>query len=127
MLPEQTIVVDNEIRALSNDALPAVLRLRDQYEQLWRSVIEAGIEVGAFAVPHPSLARLGLLELCTGVARWYSPRGTLTIAEVTQAHVQMAFSLLGVAADGTAAAPPPPPPVEPILELVARGWGLEVS
>ena len=123
MLPEQTMVVDNEIRALSAAARPRVLQLRDEYEQLWRSVIEAGAGSGAFVVAHPSVARLGLLELCTGVAHWFSPGGPLTISEVAQAHVDMAFAMLGAGADARAV----PPPVGPILDVVVSGWGLPVS
>ena len=123
MLPEQTIVVDNEIRALSAAARPQVLQLRDQYEQLWRSVIEAGVAAGVFTVEHPTIARLGLLELCTGVARWFSPSGPLGISEVAQAHVAMAFAMLGAERKGG----PDLPSVEPVLQVVASGWELALS
>lgn len=123
MLPEQTIVVDNEIRALSPGARPRVLQLRDQYEELWRSVIEAGVAAGAFTVAHPSVARLGLLELCTGVARWFSPSGPLGISEVAQAHVEMAFAVLGAGPDAGLEVPS----ADPVMRVVASGWDLALS
>ncbi|ETK35286.1 TetR/AcrR family transcriptional regulator [Microbispora sp. ATCC PTA-5024] len=111
---DETIVVDNELRALTPERRVAVLALRDAYEQVWREVIDDGCARGAFRVPDARVARLALLEMCTGVARWYSPGGPLSLAEVTAAHAAMALAMLGCAdppaADGSA------------IELLAELW-----
>jgi AcrR family transcriptional regulator len=125
LLPDQTMVVDNEIRALSAERRDQVLSLRDRYESLWREVIAAGQSTGDFVIEHPAVVRLGLLELCTGVARWYSPEGPLSVAEVAQEHVRLAHAMLGVRGGRGEIASAPSP--EPVLALAREVWGLSVS
>jgi AcrR family transcriptional regulator len=112
---DETIVVDNELRALTPDRRAAVLALRDEYEQVWRAVLEGGCALGVFRVPDARVARLALLEMCTGVARWYSPTGPLGLAEVTAAHAAMALSMLGCADQPSSNASP--------IDLITEIWG----
>ena len=87
-----SLVIDNEIRALTKPA--DVVHLRDAYEDLWRQSISAGVEAGAFHVADPALARLALLEMCNGVAQWFRPGGALTLAEVCDRFSDMSLSLI---------------------------------
>jgi AcrR family transcriptional regulator len=91
----ETVVVDGEMRALTGERRAAVVALRDAYERIWQDVIDAGCAAGAFGVAEPRVARLGLLELCSGVSRWYSPGGPLPLAELTDRYTEMALGLLG--------------------------------
>lgn len=121
---KETIVVDNELRALSAGARKTVLDLRDDYEALWRDTISEGSAQGTFQVQDPTIVRLGLLELCTGVARWYSPSGSLPLTDITQAHVRMAFAMLGVRPNRSRKDGDAVPPVEPVLQRVSEVWGV---
>jgi AcrR family transcriptional regulator len=87
-------VGDTEIRSLSRSRMSRVVALRDAYQQLWEDAIAEGVRRGAFAVPDVKLATLALLEMCTGVARWYSPRGRLSLDEICDAYVEMAMAML---------------------------------
>ena len=114
----QTQVVDGEMRALSPTRRREIVALRDEYETLWSKAIETGQEDGDFALQPPRLARLALLDLCSGVARWYQPQGPTTREELATRYAEMALGLLG-------AEPLPPATTADLLrrslELIA-GW-----
>jgi AcrR family transcriptional regulator len=93
--PDETRVVDDEVRALSAPARREVIALRDRYEQLWQDSIEAGVADAAFQVDDPALARRALLEMCSGVARWWTPEGPLGLDALAGEYAALALRLLG--------------------------------
>lgn len=96
--PEQTRVVDDELRALAPAARAEVVALRDRYEALWQAAIEDGVACGSFSVTDPGLARRALLEMCSGVARWWTPEGPLGVEELADEYADLALRLLGTPA-----------------------------
>lgn len=94
--PNETRVVDNHVDALSPKARRSVVRLRDAYERLWADAIEDGLRSGVFTTAQPAATRIALLEMCNGVARWYSPRGPLTLDQLAAHYVELARRALGV-------------------------------
>jgi AcrR family transcriptional regulator len=113
---DETRVVDNEIRALTAPARRRIVRLRDEYEQVWAAAIEDGIRAGVFKDAAPTVTRLALLEMCSGVARWYSPRGPLALDELTEQYARLAMRMLGSEDDGYQAA------VHRAREVVSTVW-----
>ncbi|MFJ5679694.1 TetR/AcrR family transcriptional regulator [Streptomyces sp. NPDC093097] len=94
--PEETAVVDNELEALGPERRTAMVALRDAYEGHWRRAIANGCASGLFTVPDQTFARMALLEMCSGVAKWYSPDGPIALDGVATAHARLALQLLGV-------------------------------
>ncbi len=97
-----SIVGDAEIRSLTPARRRKAVALRDSYETLWEETISEGSRQGDFHVPDVKLATFALLEMCSGVAYWYSPNGRLSLDAIAKAFVEMALSLLGVDPVGTA-------------------------
>jgi len=95
--PAETRVVDHEIDALTPARRRLIIRLRDEYEELWSAAIADGVASRAFSVEEPAVTRLALLEMCSGVARWYSPRGPLGLDELAAHYAQLALRMLGSA------------------------------
>lgn len=93
--PEQTRVVDDEVRALSPAGRRGVVALRDRYERIWQRVLEDGAAAGAFTVADPAIVRRALLEMCSGVARWWRPRGALGVEELADEYAGLALRLVG--------------------------------
>lgn len=73
--PLTCAVVDGEMRSLPTEVRKEVVQIRDRCEAVWQSVLEAGQEAGTFTLGDPRLTRLHLLDLSTGVMRWYRPDG----------------------------------------------------
>lgn len=103
-------VGDTELRSLSPRRRARVMALRDAYQAIWEDAIASGIESGAVTVPDVKLATLALLQMCTGVAHWYKPKGRLSLDEISATFVTMARALLtgGERQDGSPPASPPP-------------------
>lgn len=93
--PRETRVVDGELAALSAGPREEVVALRDRYEALWQDAIDAGASSGAFAVASTAVARRALLEMCSGVARWYDAAGPLDLDHLADQYATMARQLLG--------------------------------
>jgi AcrR family transcriptional regulator len=87
-------VGDTELRSLSRARRARIVALRDEYQAIWTDAITSGIASGAFAVPDARVAAMALMQMCTGVAHWYSPRGRLSLDQVSAAFVTMTRALL---------------------------------
>ena len=118
--PEQTRVVDNEVDVLSPAAREPVVALRDGYEHLWATTIGDGVAAGTFHTPHPAVTRLALLEMCSGVARWYSSSGPLALDELARFYAELALRALGCPSDAGVSE------VKQCREIVAKEWGVPV-
>jgi AcrR family transcriptional regulator len=65
-------------RRLLND----YIRLRDQYEGLFRTTIEEGIRTAEFAWTDPKLTSLFILGLVNSVILWYKPERGISSVEI---------------------------------------------
>lgn len=87
-------VVDNQVSALDPDDRVLIIQQRDSYEKFWADAIAEGVAEGLFSVPDQSAARIALLEMCSGVARWYSVDGRHSPDQIADIHVELAAALL---------------------------------
>jgi len=87
----ESAVVDTETRSLTGDNRVEIVSLRDRYECLMYDVLRSGEAAGVFTIADVRLLRLGLLEMCNGVSRWYSPSGRSSIETVADTFAE--FSL----------------------------------
>jgi AcrR family transcriptional regulator len=98
----ETLVTDSEIRALEPEGRDEIVGLRDRYGALFRDVLEAGREEGAFAFGDAHVATNALMTMCAGVAVWYRPDGPLTLQEIADTFAQLVIG--GVSASAVEAA-----------------------
>jgi AcrR family transcriptional regulator len=118
--PDETRVVDNEVRALSPAARRTIVKLRDDYELLWAEAIDAGIAAGSFHTGQPAVTRLALLEMCSGVARWYSPGGPLTLDQLATHFAELAMRALRCVDVGEQ------PDLKRCREVVSQVWKVRI-
>jgi AcrR family transcriptional regulator len=96
----ETTVLDIELRALAGKLRDEIIALRDRYEALWTAALQEGIDEGIFHDVDAHDARLALIEMCTGVATWFSPTGRRTPEELGRRFADMALALLDARRDG---------------------------
>lgn len=125
---QRSLVADDELRAVSDVAFTKVMQLRDGYERLWAEALERGKRSGEFTFGDARITRLALLEMCNGVARWYSDRGPRHPAEIADSFADLALAMVRARIDGqpVQAAGLPGRPTREILALVdaeLRGAG----
>ena len=79
-----------EWRSLSEDKQKFILKLRDEYENLWFSVIRQGIKDGA--IKHDEFILRRLLAGAIGwSANWFRPDGDLTMDELAEQTLMLAI------------------------------------
>lgn len=117
-------VVDHQIRDLGPKARAAVIALRDEYEATWRSLLADGTEGGAFRIGSPKLTRLALLEMCNGVATWYSRSGEFAPGDIADYYADLALGMVAarrgsraIRLDATAG-----PPVGELLPMLNEAY-----
>jgi TetR/AcrR family transcriptional regulator, cholesterol catabolism regulator len=86
--PHITHVTDNELRNLKAEYLEYILRKRDEYEGLLHRLLSEGIAAGLIKVDNMPLARMAILQMCTGVTIWFRQNGPLTVDQVAEAYIQ---------------------------------------
>ncbi|MFC5931310.1 TetR/AcrR family transcriptional regulator [Cryobacterium melibiosiphilum] len=117
-------VVDNQVGALDPVDRLVIVQQRDAYEKYWADAIADGVAAGYFSVPDQSSARMAILEMCSGVARWFSEGGKYSVDQVADIHVDLAASLL--AGGGTSFDREQSEPHLDIHELVEQIWAIHV-
>ena len=90
----EAFVTDSEIRALSSDARDALLESRDEYQEMFRSLIVDGIDEGELKTPDPAVATYAILLQCTGVALWYQPDGPVDLERIAELHIELVLGSL---------------------------------
>ncbi|ADB50658.1 TetR/AcrR family transcriptional regulator [Conexibacter woesei] len=99
--PRTTSVIDQELNALPAPVRKRTLAQRDVYEARWEAVLRAGVDGGEF-VERGRVGRLALLQMCTGVAHWYRPRGEMRVVELCDRFADMGLALMGARRGGEA-------------------------
>jgi AcrR family transcriptional regulator len=122
---QRSLVADDELRAVSDAAFTKVMQLRDGYERLWAETLEHGQQSGDFHFADARITRLALLEMCNGVARWYSDRGPRHPAEIADRFADLALAMVGAGSAGPAAAARglPTRAILALVEAEVRGAG----
>ena len=80
-------VSHSELRSLSAANLRRVTAKRDQYEQVFRGLLLAGVRAGSFQVADVKLTAAAILSMCTGVATWFSEGGRLAPEAIADRYV----------------------------------------
>jgi hypothetical protein len=95
---KEVFVGNSELRSLTGKNRVKIIRLRDDYERLFRQIVHDGSNAGLFHVDDSKVATFALLALCTGPSTWFSPRGRLSVDELSDMYTELAFRLLNASA-----------------------------
>jgi TetR/AcrR family transcriptional regulator, cholesterol catabolism regulator len=80
-----------EVRALTGERLQSILKMRDDYEAKWVSLVEQGTKDGKFVCVDPKIAVLQLLSPGLSVSRWYKADGRLPADELAASMAEIAL------------------------------------
>lgn len=62
---------------------------RDRFEQLWRDLLQCGIDEGLFHIGDVPLVTRGLMGVMNWVVTWYQAGGALTVSEIADQYADM--------------------------------------
>jgi AcrR family transcriptional regulator len=92
-------IVHNELPALPEDDLKAVLRLRQQIEQRVEEQLRDGVALGVMDVSDTRAVARAILSLTVDVARWYDPHhGRNTPEEIGALYADLAVRMVSATA-----------------------------
>jgi len=86
---QEAFVSHSELRSLTPANLRRVIAKRDQYEDVFRGLLTAGIRGGVFQAPDVKLTAAAILSMCTGVATWFSEGGRLAPEAIAGRYVEV--------------------------------------
>ena len=78
-----------EHRSLDPELQSSHIPRRDRFENLWRVLIQEGIETGVFAEVDPSQTSRALLGVMNWTLTWYRADGSQTIQEITDQYANL--------------------------------------
>jgi AcrR family transcriptional regulator len=86
---EQVLVLDREFRALTGEYAAQTMRGREEYEDLFRQILEQGVQDGAFHPHDISLSSKAILRLGPGTAAWFRLDGRSSAREIGEFYADM--------------------------------------
>lgn len=88
----EALIGASELRSLDEQGRAEVVALRDRQEALFRDVVEAGVEAGEFATPHPLEAARAIINMGYSIASWYHLGGPVTPEEMAARYRDLALA-----------------------------------
>jgi len=85
-----------EHRSLTDEAKAEHYPRRDQFERLWRDLIQEGMDSGHFAPANPSIAAKNLLGALNWAITWFRPGGPLTSDQLGEQISQLLWACQGI-------------------------------
>lgn len=89
---EAAAVFLHEWRFLSEPALSRFKQRRNEYENEFRKVIQAGIEEGVFRNVDAKFLTLSMFSSMNWIYEWYNPKGKMSIDEICHELSQLILS-----------------------------------
>jgi len=86
--PDETYITEDELRNLDPGNYLQVIAKRDTYQKLCEDVFLAGRELGWQFADHKLMAR-AVIQMGTGVTRWYKPDGPLSIDQIADQYADL--------------------------------------
>jgi len=83
---KEVIISDSELRGLTADNYSSILKMRDDYEKKFQSLIKGGIEKGIFRDLDIKVTSYGIITMCTAVSTWFNQSGRLSKGEVAEIY-----------------------------------------
>jgi len=83
---KEVIISDSEIRGLTVDNYKTIIKMRDEYDHKFQSIIERGIDEGVFAENDHKILSYGIITMCTAISIWFNPQGRLSKEEISRIY-----------------------------------------
>ena len=91
---DQGIVTATELRSLDPTGRRLIVTLRDQQEQIFRDVVQRGVDEGVYLTRFPVDAVRAIITTGQQVCTWFRPDGPLTAAELAERHALLAAAIV---------------------------------
>jgi len=83
---KEVIISDSELRGLTVDNYKNIMKMRDDYERKFQSLIKDGSEKGIFADMDFKVASYEIITMCTAVSIWFNQSGRFSKEDVAKIY-----------------------------------------
>jgi AcrR family transcriptional regulator len=111
---KESAVLATEMRSLTPRNYRAIAQLQRLYTDKVHEVVRRGCASGKFHSDDTQITAFALVQMVTGITRWYQPRGRVSIAELIDIYTGMVLGMLGV--DSANAEPDGKPDIKTITD-----------
>lgn len=91
---EDALVGATELRSLDEPGHRLVVALRDEQENIFRDVIERGVEEGAFRTAYPRDAVRAIINMGQQVCVWWRDDGPLSAQDIADRYCALATAMV---------------------------------
>jgi len=78
-----------EYRSLEPELRARHILRRDQFEDLWFTILKEGIDNGVFSIENPVLTTRAILGVLNWTTTWYHPGGALTTQQISSLYIRL--------------------------------------
>jgi AcrR family transcriptional regulator len=96
MRGKSAFVTSSELRSLEPEDRRKVRAKLDVQQRCFDRIVSTGIERGVFETPFGHGGARAVASMCTAVATWFDPHGSLDAAEVAEQYVHFSQQMLGL-------------------------------
>ena len=87
--PQEVLIAYMELRSLSPAHYNAVSKLRRNYENLLKDILQDGVDDGRFQIDDIHVTAMAILAKLTGITTWYRPGGRRSAPAVEMQYALM--------------------------------------
>lgn len=91
---KQSAVLASEMRSLTPRNYRAISQLQRRYTDEVHGIVDRGLRAGKFNVRDSQIAAFALVQMLTGVTRWYRPQGRLNTQELIALYTELTTGML---------------------------------
>lgn len=95
----QLLHFEMEIRHLSLHHRKKIIELRDAYDRILRKIIRRGVDAGVFVDGNEKIVNYAISSMIVRARIWYSPKGQLSLGELSSAIFELFLNGLRVRKD----------------------------
>jgi len=86
---KEVLISDSELRGLTINNDKTIIKMRDEYEQKFRSIIKTGKDEGIFINDDFKIISNAIITMCTAVSTWFSSSGALSGEEIARIYTDL--------------------------------------
>ena len=96
--PDDLFLSYMELRSLEGENASDIIKLRDDYEAMLRTILERGVASNEFTILNPQIHARALISMTIGITFWYREGGPRSRQEVLDSYINAALQSVGLQA-----------------------------
>lgn len=84
----------SEMRSLESPHRERIGSMRTEQQRMVDREVLAGVATGVFTTPRPRESARAVVTMCTALAQWFDPAGSISADDIARSHTRFALNLV---------------------------------